>query len=172
MKNIFLIAITILFFFGCTRDVVIKKSDQNNKNEPIWVSNVQDFWEDAQNFYYKGVSETFSDVETAEKLSKANARIQLAEQIKNNIKTNFVYIITENGMENSPIVKDTFYSNVDGLILNDTSIVDSYNQRIIIKDGKKTNTNNRYFTLLKISKQSYNEIIKSIVKETKDAIHK
>lgn len=160
MKHKYLFFILCLCLISCTPSIYIREIESDEQNKPKWVSSTTDFWEDKTGFYYKSVIETKYDIEVARKLSVTNSRLQLAEQIKDNIKTNFKYTITENGIANAQIVKNTFYSKVDGLVFN-SKVIDSYNQIVLIKEGKKESLINRYFSLLHISKNEYDKAVNS-----------
>jgi len=171
MKKIYilLIAFIILNVNGCAKSYSIKiiETIPNNISVPTWVNNTKEFWQDKDNFYYRGTTEGTTRIEESKRIATASARIKIAEQIKNEIKSDFIVTIQANSDTTDLYIKDIFISKVDGIIITGSAIVESYLQKIQESTkNEKEKTYYRCYILMQISKKDYEKTAKMAFEDT------
>lgn len=171
MKKIYilLIAFIILNVNGCAKSYSIKiiETIPNNISVPTWVNNTKEFWQDKDNFYYRGTTEGTTRIEESKRIATASARIKIAEQIKNEIKNDFIVVIQANSNDTDLYIKDIFVSKVDGIVITGSTIVESYLQKIQESTkNEKEKIYYRCYILMQISKKDYEKTAKMAFEDT------
>jgi len=171
MKKIYilLIAFIILNVNGCAKSYSIKiiETIPNNVSVPTWVNNTKEFWQDKDNFYYRGTTEGTTRIEESKRIATASARIKIAEQIKNEIKNDFIVVIQANSNDTDLYIKDIFVSKVDGIVITGSTIVESYLQKIQESTkNEKEKIYYRCYILMQISKKDYEKTAKMAFEDT------
>ena len=170
MKIIYILIIVsvILNINGCAKSHSIKIIETiPNVSVPSWVNNTKEFWQDKDNFYYRGTTEGTTRIEESKRIATASARIKIAEQIKNEIKSDFIVTIQANSDTTDLYIKDIFISKVDGIVITGSTIVESYLQKI--QESTKNEREKIYYRcyiLMQISKKDYEKTAKMAFEDT------
>lgn len=146
---------------GKRRIVVVETIPQ--AKEPKWVKSTKDFWEKKDSFFYRGVSQGYTEPEISRQDAEAVARTSLARQIKLRLREEFRRAIE--AKKHDPIIggylSDTFVSVIDNLEVSGSVIVESYSERIW-EESHKTILDDywRSYVLVKLPKGEYDKCIK------------
>lgn len=139
---------------------------------PDWVNSTQEFWEKGGQYFYRGTAEGFTNLEAAKRAAAANARVSLAEQVKNVVRSEFsraleagVYDETTGGY-----LKDVFSSVVDNLPLSGVQIRESYLQHLLEISDMSQRLYYRAYILASLSKSDYNKLVRAAFSDTKAQI--
>jgi len=136
---------------------------------PKWVNGPQDFWEEKQTYFYRGVSEGFTNLETARRAAQAVVQTGIAEQVKNTVRVEFSRAL-ESGMYDETTggyVKDVFFSAVENLTLSGVRINESYIQRLQEIGENRDKLYYRAYVLGSIGKKDYQQLISRAFADTK-----
>lgn len=165
---ILLIVSTILNLTGCAKSYKVKIIESiPDMPLPSWVNNTKEFWQDKDNFYYRGTTDGTARIEESKRIAAASARIKIAEQIKNEIKNDFTMVNQANSGGTDLYIKDIFISKVDGIIITGSAIVESYLQKIQESTkNEKEKTYYRCYILMQISKKDYEKTAKMAFEDT------
>lgn len=137
---------------------------------PKWVNNTREFWVEKGNYFYRGMAEGFTNLESAKRAAVASARVSLAEQVKSTVRDEFARALEAGAYDDTTggYLKDTFFSAVENLTLSGVQIRESYLQRLL-----ETGANNtqriyyRAYVLASISKADYDKLVQSAFTDTK-----
>lgn len=141
---------------GKTRIVVLETIP--NASEPKWVNSTKEFWEKKDSYYYRGVSQGYTDPEVSKQDAEAIARTNLARQIKLVLREEFRRALE--AQKHDPMIggylSDSFVSVVDNLEIGGSVLSESYSQRIreeayktVLKDYWRT------YVLVKLPRGEY-----------------
>lgn len=128
---------------------------------PDWVNSTQEFWEKGGQYFYRGTAEGFSNLEAAKRAAVANARVSLAEQIKNVVRSEFARALEAGAYDETTggYLKDVFFSVVDNLSLSGVQIRESYLQHLLETGDMHERLYYRAYILASISKGDYNKLV-------------
>lgn len=177
--QIFVIASIVLNITGCVKSHNIKIIETIPKmSTPYWVNDTRKWWEDNDNFYYKGMIETkeitekngstrMATANESERIATAFVREAMAEEIKNTITSAFMSVIQANFNYADTQIKDVFISKVDGMVITGSTIVESYLQKIQEStENEKEKIYYRCYLLMQISKKDYEKTVKMTFEDT------
>lgn len=170
MKIIYILIIVsvVLNINGCAKSHSIKIIETiPSVSTPSWVNNTKEFWQDKDNFYYRGTTDGTTRIEESKRIATASARLKIAEQIKNVIKSDFIVAIQANADTTDLYIKDIFISKVDGIVITGSTIVESYLQKIQESTkNEKEKIYYRCYILMQISKKDYEKTAKMAFEDT------
>ena len=136
---------------------------------PKWVNRSQDFWEEKQTYFYRGISEGFANLETARRAAQASLQAGIAEQIKNTVRNEFARAL-EAGMYDETTggyIKDLFFSAVENITLSGVRLNESYLQRLHETGAGRDKLYYRAYVLGSITKQDYKQLVIRAFSDTK-----
>lgn len=171
---------------GKTRIVVLETIPQ--VAEPKWVKSTKEFWEKKGSYFYRGVSQGYTDPDVSKQDAEAVARTSLARQIRLVLRDEFRRALE--AQKHDPTIggylSDSFVSVVDNLEIGGSILAESYSLRIreesyktVLKDywrsyvlvklpkGEYDKCANRAFQSLKQQVQA-NESAKELAEETEE----
>lgn len=171
---------------GDTRVVIVETIPRIE--EPKWVKSTKEFWEKKDSYFYRGMSQGYTDPEVAKQDAEAVARTSLARQIKVVLRDEFRRAME--AQKQDPTIggylSDSFVSVVENLEITGSVLVDSYCQRIqeishktVLRDywrtfakvelprGEYEKCAKRAFENLKVQVQA-NESAKDLLEETEE----
>lgn len=100
--------------------------------EPKWVESTKEFWEKKDSYFYRGMSQGYTDPEVSRRDAEAVARASLARQVKVVLRDEFRRALE--AQKQDPTIggylSDSFVSIVENLEITGSVFVDSYSQRI------------------------------------------
>lgn len=160
-KMIVLWGLILCSLTACQR-ASIQILEQASASKPQWVENTQDFWESNGFLYYKAIAESPKDIDTARLLAVNRGRLALAEQMRTQIKSQFILTLQHTPYSVSQETQDVLEEQVAGLVITGTHIADSYMQTIHIHNRPNTPAVYRYYVLLQVSQQNYRQSINDI----------
>jgi len=170
MKIIYILIIVsvVLNINGCAKSHSIKIIETiPSVSTPSWVNNTKEFWQDKDNFYYRGTTDGTTRIEESKRIATASARLKIAEQIRNEIKSDFIVAIQANADTTDLYIKDIFISKVDGIVITGAIIVESYLQKIQESTkNEKEKIYYRCYILMQISKNDYEKTAKMAFEDT------
>ena len=170
MKKIYILIIVsvVLNINGCAKSHSIKIIETiPSVSTPSWVNNTKEFWQDKDNFYYRGTTDGTTRIEESKRIATASARLKIAEQIRNEIKSDFIVAIQANADTTDLYIKDIFISKVDGIVITGSTIVESYLQKIQESTkNEKEKIYYRCYILMQISKNDYEKTAKMAFEDT------
>ena len=131
--------------------------------EPKWVKSTKEFWEKKGAYFYRGMSQGYTDPEVSRYDAEAVARTSLARQIKVVLRDEFRRALE--AQKQDPTIggylSDSFVSVVENLEITGSVLVDSYCQRIqeeshktVLKDYWRT------YALVKMPRGEYEKCAK------------
>ena len=136
---------------------------------PKWVNRPQEFWEEKQQYFYRGISEGFTNLETARRAAQAGVQAGIAEQVKNTVRNEFARAL-EAGMYDETTggyVKDVFFSAVENITLIGVRLNEAYLQRLHETGAGRDKLYYRAYVLGSISKQDYQQLVSRAFADTK-----
>jgi len=171
MRKYFLIALAAISLFvqscattttlvkeGKTRIVVLETIPR--ASEPKWVNSTKEFWEKKDSYYYRGVSQGYTDPDVAKQDAEAIARTNLARQIKLVLLDEFRRALEAQKYDPTigGYLSDSFVSVVDSLEIGGSVLAESYSQRIR-EESYKTVLKDywRSFVLVKLPRGEYDK---------------
>lgn len=166
IKKIIVLWGLILFSLTACQRASIQILEQASAPKPQWVESTQDFWESNGFLYYKAIAESPKDIDTARLLAVNRGRLALAEQMRAQIKSQFILTLQHTPYTVSQETQDVFEEQVAGLVITGTHIADSYMQTIHIHNRPNTPAVYRYYVLLQITKQNYSQAVNAIFDDT------
>lgn len=165
---------------ACSSKNVVKTPQINVKvvetipaaSAPDWVNSTQEFWEKAGQYFYRGTAEGFTNLEAAKRAAAANARVSLAEQVKNIVRNDFARALEAGAYDETTggYLKDVFFSSVDNLTLSGVQIRESYLQHLLETGDMNERFYYRAYVLASISKSDYNKLVRAAFSDTKAQI--
>ena len=179
MKNVCLYSVLLLsvaIFAGCKGAQV--HADQVRVqvvetipavDAPKWVNRSNEFWEEKQRYFYRGVSEGFTNLETAKRAAQASVQAGIAEQVKNTVRNEFSRAL-EAGMYDETTggyLKDIFFAAVENMTLSGVRMQESYLQRLHETGAGRDKLYYRAYVLGSISKQDYVKLVRMAFTDTK-----
>lgn len=166
----FLVFVSVaVFLFGCggtreglkgTTQTVLEKIP--NISQPEWVTSTKEFQERDGNYYYRGLTEGYTDLEASIRGAVANARTKLGEQIKDTMRSEFKRAME--AQKYDPTVggylSDSFVSVVNNIDISGSIHSESYSEKIseVSQTGEKLFY--RSYVLLQFPKASYEQAVK------------
>ena len=171
---------------GKTRVVIVETIPR--MAEPKWVKSTKEFWEKKGSYFYRGMSQGYTDPGVSKQDAEAVARTSLARQIRVVLRDEFRRALE--AQKQDPTIggylSDSFISVVDNLEVTGSVLVDSYCQRIqeishktVLSDywrtfakvelprGEYEKCAKRAFENLKVQVQA-NESAKDLLEETEE----
>lgn len=156
---------------GDTRIVVMETIPQTSL--PKWANSTKEFWEKKDSYYYRGVSQGYTDPEVAKQDAEAIARASLARQIKLVLREEFRKALE--AQKHDPIIggylSDAFVSAVDNLEVSGSVLTESYSLRIqeeshktVLKDYWRT------YALVKLPKGEYEKCAQRAFSNLKEQV--
>ncbi len=139
---------------------------------PDWVNQTKEFWQDKGQFYYRGTAEGFTNLEAAKRAAAANARIQLAEQIKSVVRNEFSRALEAEAYDEATggYLKDVFFSAVENLTLSAVSVRESYLQRLLESGALSERIYYRAYVLVSIDEKDYRRLVLAAFSDTKQQV--
>ena len=136
---------------------------------PDWVNSTQDFWEKGGIYFCRGTAEGFTNLEIAKRAAVANARVSLAEQVKNVVRNEFSRALEAGAYDDTTggYLKDVFFSAVDNITLSGVQIRESYLQHLLETGDMNERFYYRAYVLSSISKSNYNKLVRAAFSDTK-----
>ena len=135
---------------------------------PEWVNRSQEFWEEDQQYFYRGISEGFTNLEAAKRAAQAAVHVGIAEQVKNTVRSEFSRAL-EAGMydeDTGGYIKDIFFSVVENLTLSGVRINESYLQRLHEAGDGRDKLYYRAYVLGSIRKQDFRQLVRMSFADT------
>lgn len=166
IKKIIILWGLVLFNLTACQRASIQILEGIPAGKPHWVENTQDFWESNSFLYYRAVAESSENMGTARALAVSRGRLALAEQIRTQIKNQFVLTLQHTPYTISQTTQDIFEEKVSGVIITGTHIADSYTQTIRVRTRQDNTVVYRYYVLLQIHRQNYNQAINEVFNGT------
>lgn len=163
MKRYLFILLTMLLV--CTSCIGTSKVKFINipDNVPDWVNKKEDFWEDNHFFYLKSVIDSDNISQDEEKVVVMYAQNQMAEQIKQKIQTELIITYSETDINYLQLMKDTFQTKIDGLIITGIEVVGNHKQIVIFNHRGGEVTKYRYYCLIRISEDNYRKALNQTI---------
>ncbi len=133
----------------------------------------KEFWEKKGSYYYRGMSQGFTDPEVSKQDAEATARTSLARHIKLVLRDEFRRVLE--AQKHDPTIggylSDSFVSVVDNLEISGSVLVESYNQRIR-EESYKTVLRDywRTYVLLKLPRGEYDKCAKRAFESLKEQV--
>jgi hypothetical protein len=175
---------------GDTRVVIVETIPRIE--EPKWVKSTKEFWEKKDSYFYRGMSQGYTDPEVSRQDAEAVAKTSLARQIKLVLREEFRRALE--AQKHDPTIggylSDSFVSIVENLEITGSVLVDSYSQRIqeeshktVLRDywrtyalvklplGEYEKCAKRAFENLKVQVEA-NESAKELLEETEQRFRK
>ena len=169
-----------------TRVVIVESIPRTA--EPKWVKSTKEFWEKKGSYFYRGMSQGYTDPEVSKQDAEAVARTSLARQIRVVLRDEFRRALE--AQKQDPTIggylSDSFVSVVENLEVTGSVLVDSYCQRIqeeshktVLRDywrtyalvklplGEYEKCAKRAFENLKVQVEA-NESAKDLLEETEE----
>lgn len=139
---------------------------------PDWVNQTKEFWQTKGQFYYRGTAEGFTNLEAAKRAAAANARIQLAEQIKSVVRSEFSRALEAEAYDEATggYLKDVFFSAVENLTLSAVSVRESYLQRLLESGALSERIYYRAYVLVSIDEKDYRRLVLAAFSDTKQQV--
>ncbi len=136
---------------------------------PSWVDSTQEFWEKGGQYFYRGTAEGFTNLEAAKRAAAANARVNLAEQVKNVVRNEFSRALEAGAYDENTggYLKDVFFSAVENITLSGVQVRESYLQRLLETGDINERLYYRAYVLSSISKTDYNKLVRAAFSDTK-----
>ncbi len=136
---------------------------------PDWVNSTQEFWEKDGRYFYRGTAEGFTNLEAAKRAASANARVNLAEQIKNVVRNEFSRALEAGAYDENTggYLKDVFFSAVENITLSGVEVQQSYLQRLLESNDMNQRLYYRAYVLSAISKTDYYKLVRAAFSDTK-----
>ncbi len=165
---------------ACSAKNVVKTPQLNVKvvetipatSAPDWVNSTQEFWEKGGQYFYRGTAEGFTNLEAAKRAAVANARVSLAEQVKNVVRSEFSRALEAGAYDETTggYLKDVFFSAVDNLTLSGVQMRESYLQHLVETSDMNQRLYYRAYVLTSVSKNDYNKLVRAAFSDTKAQI--
>lgn len=166
-----------MLLVGCSSKNIISTPQLNVKvlesipqtAMPDWVSSTTEFWEAKGYYYYRGTAEGYSNLEAAKRAANASARTNMAEQVKNTVRSEFARALESGNYDENTggYLKDVFFSAVDNLTVNGIVMQESYLQHLLESDGLQERLYYRAYVLARISVKDYNGVVRRAFSDTK-----
>lgn len=146
---------------GKMRVVVVETIPQ--VSEPKWVKSTTEFWEKKGSYFYRGMSQGYTDPEVSKQDAEAVARTSLARQIRVVLRDEFRRALEAQKQDPTTggYLSDSFVSVVENLEVTGGVLVNSYCQRIqeeshktVLKDYWRT------YALVKLPRGEYEKCAK------------
>lgn len=143
---------------GNMRIVVLETIPQTSL--PKWVNSTKEFWEKKGSYYYRGISQGYTDPEISKQDAEAIARASLARQIRLVLREEFRKALE--AQKHDPTIggylSDSFVSVVDNIEISGSVLAESYSQRIR-EESYKTVLRDywRTYVLVKLPRGEYDK---------------
>ncbi|MDD3054074.1 MAG: hypothetical protein PHG84_06730 [Endomicrobiaceae bacterium] len=176
-----LLAVTFSFVFlglvGCASTGKVSSTDQvkitvletiPRGDQPSWVKNGKDFYQESGKMFYVAVAEGFTNLEASKRASFASAQTKVAEQVKNTIGVEFGRSL-ETGMYEEATggyLKDVFMSNVNKINISGVVVESTYTEKIQEQKGDDSKVYYRTYSLVSIPEATYKDLVKRAFSDT------
>lgn len=156
---------------GKTRIVVLETIPRIS--EPKWVNSTKEFWEKKGSYYYRGMSQGYTDPEVSKQDAEAVARTSLARHIKLVLRDEFRRALE--AQKHDPTIggylSDSFVSVVDNLEISGSVLAESYSQRIR-EESYKTVLRDywRTYVLVKLPRGEYDKCTSRAFRNLKEQV--
>lgn len=151
--------------------VMIESVPETSK--PGWVKSTKEFWQKKGNYYYRGISQGYKDLEVSKQDAEAIARINLARQIKLVLRDEFARAVEAQKADPNigGYLKDAFVMVVVNLDVSGSVLEHSYNERMqertkrsIIKDYWRS------YVLVKLPREDFERAAKKAFENLKEQV--
>lgn len=170
----------LVFAAGCGPKNVVSTPQVNIKvvetipdiSEPSWVNSSVEFWEEKGFYYYRGISEGYTNLETAKRSADASARTNIAEQIKSTVRAEFSRALESGTYDDTTggYLKDIFFSAVDNITLSGIIVKESYLQHLLEANNLQERLYYRAYVLAAVSVKDYKQAVSAAFNETKQQV--
>lgn len=177
-KTLFLsVSLAFLVLAGCASTGKVSNSDQvkitvletiPRGDQPDWVKNGKDFFQEKSKMFYVAVAEGFGNLEASKRASFASAQTKVAEQVKNTIGVEFGRSL-ETGMYEETTggyLKDVFMSNVNKVNVSGIVVESTYTEKIQEQKGDESKVYYRTYSLVSIPEATYKDLVKKAFDDT------
>jgi hypothetical protein len=182
-KNVSLAIVVALGFFGLafgligcagtkqltkgTTVTVIERIP--NIEQPKWVNRAEEFWQDKGDFYYKGVSEGYTDLESSNRSAVATSRTKIGEMVKTTMRGEFEKAMVAGKYDPNVggSLKDSFASVTDNIVISGTVPNESYSEKISQISDNTEKLYYRTYMLMKLSEAEYQKAVARVFDDMK-----